>query len=258
MLQKERLALILSTLEEKKALSLKEVIELTQSSRDTARRDIVKLAENNLIERTYGGISLPRSFKRLDDYLKRSEEGAHVKQQLAAAASRLIEEEDVVFLDVSTTIRFIPTYLRPFSQLFSVTNSIDIADQLLRNPSGTARMLGGNLDAEKRCVLGTRPLAELEDYNFDLAFLSVVGIDEAGVHYAYEDDIDMKKKIRQQTRRLVLVADQSKLGRSHHFNVFSLEEIDSLVTNGKLPETLSRKLAEAHVDVIYTKEASHD
>ncbi|EHB5058628.1 DeoR/GlpR transcriptional regulator, partial [Enterococcus faecalis] len=57
MIQKKRLELILEELKTRGTLSLKEIINLTGSSRDTARRDIIKLAQNNAIDRTYGGIS---------------------------------------------------------------------------------------------------------------------------------------------------------------------------------------------------------
>ena len=42
----------------------KDIVQLTGASRDTARRDTIKLADNNLVIRTYGGISLANSFNK--------------------------------------------------------------------------------------------------------------------------------------------------------------------------------------------------
>lgn len=248
----------MQVLEEKQALSLKEIIQLTGASRDTARRDVVKLAEKNLIQRTYGGIALPQSFKQLDDYLQRSIEGNLEKQQLAKVAGEMVHEAQSVYLDVSTTISYIPQYLTQSENMFTVTNSIDIADQLLRNSASKTRLLGGNLDRENRCVNGTRPLIELDQYKFDIAFASVVGIDPDGVYYAYEEDIDMKKKLREQTAKLVLLADTRKINQAHYFKAYSWEEIDILITNQPLPKDLSEILEKQKVEVLYAGGKAND
>ncbi|HCD06878.1 MAG TPA: DeoR/GlpR transcriptional regulator [Lactobacillus sp.] len=249
-MQKERLDLILKTLQEKQTLTLKEIIALTKSSRDTARRDIVKLSENNLVDRNYGGISLPNTFKKLDNYLQRSDDFVNAKQELAKKAAIFAKQATQIYLDVSTTIEFMPQYLTNPS-LFAVTNSLDIADQLVRHSKCKAQILGGNLDAEKRCIVGTRPCLDLENYSFDYAFLSCVGIDEDGVYYAYEDDIDYKTKIRKQSKKIVLLLDSSKINVKHNFRVLNLNQIDYIITNDKLPQNLENKLLKSKTQMIY-------
>lgn len=257
-IQKERLNLIMSKLELKKILSLKEIIKLTGASRDTARRDVIKLVEKNLVHRTYGGIALPESFKQLDNYLKRSSEQNHEKKQLAKAASRLIKDSQTIYLDVSTTVSFIPQYLEENKAPFTVTNSIDIADQLLRNSSCQTRILGGNLDREKRCVVGTKPLRELDDYKFDLALLSVVGLGSDGIYYAHEEDIDLKSKIRRQSGKVVFLIDTSKLNTTHNFKVFDFKEVDIVILNERLSKELEVLLKNNHVQIIYTEGEQDD
>src|SRR5699024_493162 len=150
-MQKERLDLILKTLQEKQTLSLKEIIDLTHSSRDTTRRDIVKLTESDIVERDYGGISLPNTFKKLDNYLQRSDDYVNAKKELAKRAAVFTNQATQIYLDVSTTVEFMPKYLTN-DNLFAVTNSLDIADQLISNSPCKTRILCGNLDSEKLCV----------------------------------------------------------------------------------------------------------
>ncbi|WP_338216823.1 DeoR/GlpR family DNA-binding transcription regulator [Companilactobacillus muriivasis] len=249
-MQKERLDLILKTLQEKQTLTLKEIIDLTDSSRDTARRDIVKLTESNLVERSYGGISMPNTFKKLDGYLERSDDYVNTKRELAKKAAIYANQATQIYLDVSTTVEFMPKYLTN-QNLFAVTNSLDIADQLIRHSPCKARILGGNLDAEKRCVTGTRPCLDLENYTFDYAFLSSVGIDENGIYYAYEDDIDYKAKIRKQAKKLVLLLDSSKVNVKHNFKVLNLDQIDYIITNSHLPQKLENRLLKSKTQMIY-------
>ncbi|MQS97659.1 DeoR/GlpR family DNA-binding transcription regulator [Companilactobacillus halodurans] len=249
-MQKERLDLILKTLQEKNTLTLKDIIDLTGTSRDTARRDIVKLTENNLVERNYGSISLPNTFQKLDNYLKRSDDNIDDKQELAKQAAIFTNHASQVYLDVSTTVEFMPRYIIN-SNLFAITNSLDTADQLIRHAPCKSRILGGNLDPEKRCVTGTMPCLDMEHYNFDYAFISSVGIDESGIYYAYEDDIDYKKKIRQQAKKVVLLLDHSKVNVKHNFKVLNLNQIDYIITNGELPQKLENKLIKSKTQMIY-------
>jgi len=249
-MQKERLDLILKELQTRQSLSIKEIIDLTNSSRDTARRDIIKLSENNLVERNYGGISLPDTFKKLDNYLQRSDDYVNVKKELAQRAAIFAQQATQIYLDVSTTVEFMPRYLTN-PNLFAVTNSLDIADQMLRHSQSKTRILGGNLDAEKRCVVGTKPCLDLENYNFDYAFLSSVGIDKDGIYYAYEDDIDYKAKIRKQSKKLVLLLDSRKVNVKHNFKVLNLNQIDYIITNAPLPQKLENKLLKSKTQMIF-------
>lgn len=250
MIQKERLNLILKRLEQTQTLDLQEIIHLTGSSRDTARRDIIKLSNSNLVERNYGGISLPNSFKKLDDYLTRSDNSVQIKRRLAQKAAEFTQKAQQIYLDVSTTVEFLPTYLTN-QDLFSVTNSLDIADQLMRNAAGKSRILGGDLDSEKRCVVGTKPCLDIEHYLFDYAFLSAVGIDENGVYYAYEDDLDYKEKIRQQSKQVVLLLDSSKINVKHNFKGFNLNQIDYIIIDEAFPESLEKQILKANTKIIY-------
>lgn len=249
-MQKERLELIMKTLQEKQTLSLKEIIDLTNTSRDTARRDIVKLTDSDLVERNYGGISLPNTFKKLDNYLKRNDQHIADKKDLAKKAAVFANQANQIYLDVSTTVSFMSRYITK-KDLFAVTNSLDIADQMIRHAPCKSRILGGTLDSEKRCVVGTKPCLDMENYLFDYAFLSCVGIDEQGIYYAYEDDIDYKAKIRKQAKKIVLLLDRSKVNVQHNFKVLNLNQIDYIITNEELPQKLENKLIKSKTQMIY-------
>lgn len=237
---------------------MKDIIQLTGSSRDTARRDILKLADHHMVERNYGGISLPHSLNKLDEFLDRMNDFNQEKQQLAQLASHLINESDFIYLDVSTTINFLPPYLKNIPDLFAVTNALDIADNLLRFTTCKTRILGGTLDRETRCVIGTKALYELDDYKFDIAFLSVAGLDKNGVYYAYEEDNEFKKKIRQQAKKVVLLIDEEKVNVTHNFKVYDFEDIDTIISNKPFPSELHQLLAHKNVDLIYVEEDKYD
>ena len=50
--QQKRLLIIMERIKKEQSLTLQDIMQLTGASRDTARRDTIKLADNNLVIRT--------------------------------------------------------------------------------------------------------------------------------------------------------------------------------------------------------------
>lgn len=241
--QKARLTLILSKLATAHTLSLHDIMTLTGASRDTARRDIVKLAANNLVERTYGGISQPNTFSKLDQYLDRNTDLVQTKRALAKQISPHLLAAPLLFLDISTTVACMPQYLNSDDPGTLVTNSLDIADQALRHSNFTTRILGGTLNPEQRAVQGADAIAELHKYRFTTAVLSCAGITPEGIYYAYDSDIALKETLRAQSEQLILVFDHTKVNVKHNFKLLGLDEIDLFVTDQPLPDNLTTLIA---------------
>ncbi|WP_435541451.1 DUF977 family protein, partial [Bacillus paralicheniformis] len=68
MYQEERLISIIDYLKEHKRISVEQICSLFGVSRDTARRDLVKLQEQGAIIRTRGGAILPTVHDEVKDY----------------------------------------------------------------------------------------------------------------------------------------------------------------------------------------------
>lgn len=71
MFQEERLAAIMEHLRLNKRIEVEEICDLLNVSRDTARRDIIKLEERGSIIRTRGGAILPTLSKEMPTYEQR-------------------------------------------------------------------------------------------------------------------------------------------------------------------------------------------
>ena len=68
MYQKERIHLIYSTLKMKQFLRSQEIMSLCNTSRDTARRDMILMEEEGYASRNRGGIALNQKDKMILDY----------------------------------------------------------------------------------------------------------------------------------------------------------------------------------------------
>ena len=80
--QEERLIKIMEYLNEHRTMSLKIMCELFQVSRDTARRDIVKLTNETTIVRTHGGVALSSFHHKISDYVNREEKKLNIRYLL--------------------------------------------------------------------------------------------------------------------------------------------------------------------------------
>lgn len=254
MRQTDRLELIMQLLREKQSLTLREIMAATGASRDTTRRDIVRLSESDTVVRNYGGISLPNTFSRIDSFLTRHGDMAATKQQLGALAAGLADQQRQLFFDISTTISCIPEYLSSTDETLAVTNSLDIADQLLRKSHCQTRLLGGTYQQERRGTMDTTALRDLFGFTFDVSFLSAAGLTEAGAFYAYLEDIDFKQQLRRQSQKIVLVVDHTRIASAHNYQGLRLNQIDYLVTDRALPINIAQALKVAGVKVLYPKE----
>src|SRR5574337_1411284 len=99
MSQKERLAQILKILEKQQTISQEEMISIFAISKDTARRDIVKLVDSGLVERYPGGVSLPVLKAKIEEYSNRLIKNAGDKKRIAEKASSLLESNMTIYLD---------------------------------------------------------------------------------------------------------------------------------------------------------------
>ncbi|MFC6181021.1 DeoR/GlpR family DNA-binding transcription regulator [Lactiplantibacillus daowaiensis] len=247
-----RLDLMLKALKTKQSLTLRDVMTLTGASRDTARRDIIKLTATGAANRNYGGLSLPNRFSRIDDYLTRQADQPTTKRQLGQLAATLASGKQRLFLDVSTTIGVIPQYLKVTAETLTVTNSIDIADQLLRQTPGQMRLLGGRYEAARRGTMDSAALHDLFGFQFDLTFLSAAGLTANGLFFAYQDDVPFKQQLRAQSQTLVLVLDHTRLGVTHNYRGLTLDQIDYLVTDAPIESSLKQALETADVSILYS------
>ncbi|MEG0286328.1 MULTISPECIES: DeoR/GlpR family DNA-binding transcription regulator [Vagococcus] len=246
--QQERLVKIIDLLEDTKKLKQEEIADYFNISKDTARRDIIKLVEKELVERTKGGIQLPVIKQQLTDYQDRIIQNSSQKKIIAQLGSQLIKEKQTIWLDVSTTVELLSKESLPQNSLF-VTNSIDnavsfspIINQLY--------LLGGYYQSDSRVLKGPMLTTQLNNFYFDLAFIGASGISEEGIFFDELEDIDLHLNLRDKSKRVVLLVDSSKQQQRTSFKI-AWDSIDTLITNSILDDSLTEAITKHPIDIIY-------
>ncbi|MFC5404585.1 DeoR/GlpR family DNA-binding transcription regulator [Cohnella soli] len=249
--QTQRLAKILELLESRKQLTQEELALTFSISKDTARRDILSLTEQGLVDRIRGGISLPVMKAQITSYTERLVNHAADKQAIAAKAVACIPSGATIMLDVSTTVHFIAKQLIQ-TGLLVVTHSIDNAIAVSSGrQDNRVYLLGGYFNPDSHLLYGSSISEQLQQFYFDYAFIGASGLTEDGVFYAELEDIHVKKSIVQHAKKVCLVVDASKTNQTSPFKI-GFEGIDLLITNRCLPAAIQEKLDTCGVEVLLT------
>lgn len=251
MFQEERLRAIVNYLKNSKRISVDEICSLYDVSRDTARRDLVKLEEDKLIIRTRGGAILPSLHHEIKNYSNRLHIVSAEKQSIGKKAASLIQHGDYIILDTSTTVQACAEHLEDIDCTI-ITNSINQADILSTNTKANIHLLGGEFQKEHRYVYGTSVIEKLSHYHVDKAFIGVIGISEVGLTVAHEEDGVVMKKMMEQANQVILLADHTKMGVTGYYRFGMLKDIDLLITDQEPPEEFQKLLNQNDVEVVVT------
>ena len=252
MSQEERLLLILESLTENQRITIEEICTKFDVSRDTARRDLVKLAEQQKIIRTRGGAILSSQHKKVHNYENRLKFVSEEKRRIGKLAASLIQENDHIVLDASTTVQTMGEYIEKDCTI--ITNSIHAASILADKKEPTIYLLGGKFHKEHRYLYGHSVLEKLDRYLADKAFIGIVGVSENGLTIADQEDGAVKRKMMQQAKQVIVLADNSKIGITEFYRFAELKEIDLFITDKEPDQTFMEVLKENGVELLIVQD----
>ncbi|MBP5182661.1 MAG: DeoR/GlpR transcriptional regulator [Lentisphaeria bacterium] len=229
---------IVDFLKQKKYCSIQELVDHFGVSNATMYRDIAVLAAKDAVQKVHGGIALRERPSSGGKYLsgspfqERLEWNRDKKEILAMQALKRVEENDILFLDSSTTVYYLAELLEKssFSNLTSITNSVTIIQNFHKFPSHYVRIgLGGNYDAQLNSFLGQATLRELEYLEISKAFLSAFGIGNDKVTTNHEYHASLLMKVMDLAGRKYLLADRSKFDRCGLFRIAPCRAFDEIL-----------------------------
>ncbi|OCT14628.1 DeoR family transcriptional regulator [Paenibacillus pectinilyticus] len=249
MFQEERLHAILDYLKSNKRISVDLICELYDVSRDTARRDMVKLEEQGSIVRTRGGAILPTLSKEVGNYDQRLQAESSSKLTIGKTAAALAKDGDYLMMDASTTVLHAATALTSKNNIV-VTSSIETAAILTRKDEITIHMLGGVLDNKHHSVYGAKAIEMLKEYHVDKLFIGTCGISQDGLSCPNEEDCYLVRAMMQHADQVIVLADHSKFGKRLFHHVVGFESIDILVTDQALSEEMKERLLANEVEIV--------
>jgi DeoR/GlpR family transcriptional regulator of sugar metabolism len=200
----------------------------------TARRDLTLLERQGKVKRTHGGAVPPGLTQHEDSFQQRLGEAVEQKKRLARAAAALLEADETVFIDSSTTAYYAARrILAGTSGVTFLTNLVPVMDLFSNaDPSGRSMVgLGGIFRALTLSFVGPCTIHTIESYMADRTFLSVKGITSEG----YLTDInpleaEVKKAMIRHAERPVLLVDGRKFEQRGFSVIDHVSEVSLVVT----------------------------
>ena len=181
------------------------------------------------------------------------------KARIAAAALDMIPASTTgsIILDSGTTTELLADRLLDWTpanggdQLLVITNALPIAYKLAANEAISLQILGGRVRGRTRAIVGTRTTQQLDAMRPDIAFVGANGV-AADFGFSTPDSVEaaVKTAIVRSARRVVALADSSKLDQETLVRFAALSDIDALITDAPPSPKLAAALAAADVEVV--------
>lgn len=253
MLRHERLSAILDRVGATGSLSVEQIAEEFDISPATVRRDLDELAEQKLLSRTRGGAVLQSVAYELPLRYRTAKQHDE-KQRIAAKAASMVSAGAVVGLNGGTTTTAVAHELALRADLVAergrddfafvvVTNALNIANELVVRPQIKTVVLGGVARSRSYELIGPLATGGLADLHMDVMFLGVDALSRSqGAAANHEGEAEVNRLMVHHARRVVVVADASKLERHAFCKICDTSSIDALITDTGADEDALREL----------------
>lgn len=142
----------------------------------------------------------------------------------------MIPKKGVVILDLGTTVLQIAKLLNFKRDLVIITNSL-IAAEVLENSKNQIIVTGGELEDKTMSFVGEFTTQVLEKVRADIAFMGCDGFHMEGPSSRSYKELEVKRKIVQNSKKVALVTDSSKFNIEGLYRFATFDEITDLITD---------------------------
>ena len=249
----ERWDRIRASLDQNGRVTVEELAERFCVSRSTIRRDLMEMHERSLLIRTRGGAvrSQMVSFDR--PLVESGAVNVEAKEKIGRTAAELISVGETIMLDSGATTSRVVANLQA-SNITLVTNSFAAATIAMSKPEVELIMIGGMVRSHGGATIG--PTAEDQTLLFkaDTAILGINGISAyAGLTTPNLLVAQMKRAMIRQSKRLIVVADHTKLSATALCVVAPIQAVSILVTDDQADPDMVNDIRNAGVEVIVAR-----
>lgn len=262
MFAEERQRLVAARVAEAGRVSVTELAERFAVTTETVRRDLASLEQAGILRRVHGGAVPADSVSTTETNLsERLVQHLLQKQLIAEAAAALIESSrpGSILLDAgSSTEALVDVLLAQTNgrrnngaEQVVITNALPLADKLAGSSAHAVHLLGGRIRGLTRAAVGQETVDAVERLRPDLAVIGTNGVHEAfGLSTPDSEEAAVKEAFVRAARRVVVLADGSKLGVETLVQFARLDQLDALVTDADPSPELAAALEKAGVEVV--------
>ena len=245
---------VLAYLAEHPTTTAQQLADHFEISISTARRDINALSRTGDIIKKYDPNAPSFSLPDFDAYPVISHK--EIKDNIAQAAAALIENDDVVFINSSSTALHVISSLT-INTVSILTNNGN-AMTVPRHTGIDVILLGGEIalanpgGTQKMSLTGDFTLNNIRGAFANKCILGVSGISvDSGLTSMFAREMAVNREMIANTRgKVIVVADHRKIGVRHNFIFSDIRSVDILITDINSDREELERIRQTGVEVI--------
>lgn len=247
MLKTKRINLIRDYVWENQSVSLDELVQQFNVSKNTIRRDIQFLVESGEIKKVYGGVASNLHESGEKKMIGTEDQSFNV---IAKTAADFIEDGDTIFIDSGRkTVDMLP-FLKE-KLLTVITNNLEFIMGALPFENLTVISIGGILDRKTKSFTTLGKGNELDFYHINKAFMEPKGISiVGGATHSIPHESELKKAAVTKSAEIYLLADHQKFDKYALMTFCSLDSIDYLITDQPPGEKYAKFAQENRISIV--------
>jgi DeoR family transcriptional regulator, fructose operon transcriptional repressor len=238
---------------ERRRLSVTALAEEYAVTTETVRRDLSQLERLGLVRRVHGGAVPAGSLATIEAELdERATTNTELKEAIAVAAlSQLPPDGSTVLVDAGSTTVRLASALPHDRRLIVFTHAVPVAARLAAHPRVELHLLPGRVRTTTQAAVGADTVAALQRLRADTVFLGTNALSrDHGLSTPDSDEAATKAAMVASARRVVVLADSTKLGTDSAIRFATLEQVDCLVTDDRISRDDHDELEQLGIEVV--------
>lgn len=250
----ERRQNIIRLLSDQPGMRVPEMAEIFGVSDGTIRNDLNALKDSGKLQRVRGGavvINAQESSGAHDPVTPVDAVAyADLKQRIARWAAETVEEGDTIFLDASSTVRFMVPYLSECKRLTLVTNGLETARQLARETIHPVVLVGGMVNRSGNATTSLIGLPMLKNLNIRTAYVSCIGFDvQAGLTERLIEEAQLKEALLTSIPHVMALVGSNKIGVVSTIPFIPTERITHFFTDSGVSAEFVEQMRQAKINL---------
>lgn len=234
---KKRQEDILKIINQEKRIKVDDLSIRYKVTEQSIRRDLKEICARGLAIRTHGGARIVNSITNLE-YEKRRSISSDAKARIGKLAAELIPNNCSLMLNIGTTTENVARALYSHNNLVVISNNVNITNTLMSSKSKELILAGGIVRQSDGAIIGENTVEFISNnYKADFAIIGASALDEDGSILDYDSrEVSVAKSMLNNSRKKILVCDNSKFEITAPHRISEISEIDIFVTDKNPPD----------------------
>jgi DeoR family transcriptional regulator, myo-inositol catabolism operon repressor len=251
MIKNNRINKIEEYIIEHKSVSLDELMNVFNVSKNTIRRDVQELVERGDFKKVYGGVAVNDDNRaKLESFQDRQVRNQAEKEIIGKAAANYVEDGDIIFVDSGTTTIEMIEFINK-KEVTIITNSLDFIVRALPYENLNVITAGGILERKTNSFGSLKYMDILNAYNIKKAFMASTGVSLLnGVTNASPLESELKASVVNRSSEVFLLVDHNKFDKYGLMTYCKLDKIDYLITDRMPNEVYQNYIEKSETQLI--------